>query len=375
MEMSFAKKWFKWSQLVLAMLLVQVIATGMQLLSRVILVNGTFIFSLMAYRHIVASIVVAPFAFYFEGKCDKKFGWTVWLWLFLNALTGITCAMGMYYYGLRDTSATYSTNFLNMIPIVTFALSIIMRMEKLRLGTRAGKIKTFGAMLCVGGALTTGLYRGKEFYLGHHIHHVTKKASHPHMLRGTLMLVGSCISYSTWFITQVKLLKVFPFKYWATMLTCIIASIQSVIIGVCLDRHEASWKLQSHLELITIVYSGALATAATFCLLSWGISKQGPTYPPMFNPLTLIFVAISEALVLGEAIRVGTLIGMVLIITGLYSFLWGKKKEKKSLAPPNGGGQEAGGSQLTAIVVPSPSTPHDEITGVEEALPKRRVMV
>lgn len=51
---------------------------------------------------------------------------------------------------------------------------------------------------------------------------------------------------------------------------------------------------------------GALATAATFCLLSWAITIKGPTYPPMFNPLALIFVATSEAIILDEPLRVGT---------------------------------------------------------------------
>lgn len=66
MDMGFVKKWFKWSQIVLAMLMVQMFATGLQLLSRVILGQGTFIFALMAYRHVVAALCVAPLAFFFE---------------------------------------------------------------------------------------------------------------------------------------------------------------------------------------------------------------------------------------------------------------------------------------------------------------------
>ncbi|TKY73995.1 WAT1-related protein [Spatholobus suberectus] len=66
--MKIVKEWFKGSQAVLSMFLVQVFATGMQILSRVILVEGTFIFALIAYRHVVAAICVAPFAFYFERQ-------------------------------------------------------------------------------------------------------------------------------------------------------------------------------------------------------------------------------------------------------------------------------------------------------------------
>ncbi|KAI9110812.1 hypothetical protein K1719_018250 [Acacia pycnantha] len=37
-----------------------------QLLSRVILTKGTFTFAYITYRYIVATLCVAPFAFYFE---------------------------------------------------------------------------------------------------------------------------------------------------------------------------------------------------------------------------------------------------------------------------------------------------------------------
>ncbi|KAE9596010.1 hypothetical protein Lalb_Chr17g0344771 [Lupinus albus] len=82
------KVWFRCSQAVLSMLLVQLFATGMQLLSRVILVQGTFIFALIAYRHILAALCVSPFALYFERGSAKKFNWSVWFWIFISALVG-----------------------------------------------------------------------------------------------------------------------------------------------------------------------------------------------------------------------------------------------------------------------------------------------
>ncbi|KAB2054472.1 hypothetical protein ES319_A12G256400v1 [Gossypium barbadense] len=358
------KKWLSWSQMVTSMLLVQLFATGQQLLSKVILNQGTFIFSFMAYRHLVAALCVAPFAFFLERVDSKKMAWSTWLWLFINALTGITMAMGLFYYGLRNTTATYSTNFLNIIPIVTFVFSIFLRMEKLGLGSKAGKIKTVGAIICVGGALTTSLYKGKAFYLthDHHPHYhspavaATMAVSSPHWTRGTFMLVGSCLCYATWYILQVKLLEVFPSRYRATLITCIMASVQSTAIGLCLDRSKAAWRIEWNLQLVTIVYSGALSTAATFCLLTWSIAKQGPTYAPMFNPLSLIFVAISEALLLGEQMRLGIVLGTVMIIVGLYSFLWGRRKETKLLgqALTAKADLESGEMQLKSFVTPSP---------------------
>ncbi|CAH9136872.1 unnamed protein product [Cuscuta epithymum] len=131
-------------------------------------------------------------------------------------------------------------------------------------------------------------------------------------------------------IAQAWLLKEerFPYKYSATTISCIMATLQCMLIGLYIDRRTASWKLGLNLQLITIFYSGVLATAATFCLIIWAATRKGPTYPLMFNPLSLIVVAIIEAFFFGAPIYLGSLIGMVLIITGLVSFLLGKKMEE-----------------------------------------------
>jgi len=82
------------------------------------------------------------------------------------------------------------------------------RMERVEFGRWTSKVKIVGVTLCVGGALTTSFYKGKEFYIGlssHHIHTTTLHSSKTNMLRGTLFLLGSCFSYTTWFIVQVCL--------------------------------------------------------------------------------------------------------------------------------------------------------------------------
>lgn len=50
----------------MGLLMVQLITTGLQILSRIILNQGSFVFAYMAYRHLVGAFCVAPFAIYFE---------------------------------------------------------------------------------------------------------------------------------------------------------------------------------------------------------------------------------------------------------------------------------------------------------------------
>ncbi|XP_019195072.1 PREDICTED: WAT1-related protein At1g43650-like [Ipomoea nil] len=358
-------------RLLLGMFFVQAVAAGLQLLSKVILGQGTFVYALMTYRHIVATFCVAPFAFFWERESVKKLNLSVVMWLFLVSFTGICMAMGLFYFGLRDTTATYASNFLNLIPIFTFATSIIFRVEKLRLNTKDVKVKLMGAMICLAGALTIALYKGKTFHFSHTNANLQAVAATYHVMkpnwkRGTIFLVCSCLCYGFWLIIQAKLFKKFPYIYSANTIISMIATFQSMVVGLCIDRNKESWKLGWNLQLITILYSGALVTAASFCVLSWAISKTGPTYPSMFNPLSVIMVAITEVIFLGASISIGSLIGMALIITGLYLFLWGKNVEMKNSVKSNMTkslgqliAEEGGGLQATAAaaaVVPSSLT-------------------
>ncbi|KAL1539811.1 WAT1-related protein-like protein isoform X1 [Salvia divinorum] len=356
------------ARVLLGMLVVQVIAAGLQLLSRVILSEGTFIFALITYRNAIAALCVAPFALYFERGALKKINFEAFFWLFMVALTGILMAMALFYYGLRDTSATYATNFLNLIPVLTFIFSTILRIEKLNLHRKGGKIKSVGAILCVAGTLTMALYKGRSFNLCNHNQPKFVIKTHQNHTRGTLLLIGSSISYGFWFILQVKLFKVFPYKYSGTMIICSIASVQATVVGLCVDTNPKSWRLGWNLQLLTILYSGALATGATYALISIAVAKKGPTYPSMFNPLSLIFILIIEAIFFGQDLYVGSLIGMALIIAGLYSFLWGRHNDMKAelLPPPpllllkeiGSGGDvdermESGGLQSSTTIAPT----------------------
>ncbi|KAJ6817283.1 WAT1-related protein-like isoform X1 [Iris pallida] len=318
----------------LSMVLVQTFTTGMLLLSKVVLGRGTFVFAFLAYRHAIGALFVAPFALLFEREMLRKLSWKAAMWIFINALFGILMALSLYYYGLRDTTAAFSSNFLNLIPIVTFIFAVIAGMEMLGLSSRLGKMKVVGGLLCVGGAMTVSLYRGRALHIwptDHrlviHLNFPMEEGTHDHWLRGTLFLLCSCFSYASWFIVQVKLFAVYPSKYCTTMLTCMAGSFQTALVGIIIDRHKHAWSLKWDLQLLTIVYTGVFNTGATFCLISWVIAQRGPTYPTMFNPLSVIFTTVLESLLLGQDITLGSLLGMLMIIGGLYAFLRGKGKE------------------------------------------------
>uniref|UniRef100_A0A0E0L1F4 WAT1-related protein n=1 Tax=Oryza punctata TaxID=4537 RepID=A0A0E0L1F4_ORYPU len=326
------------------MVLVQVFTAVTLLLSELALgAGGARPLVLLVYRNLIGAAAVAPLAFLFERGMMKKMNAVVCGWISINATFGVLLATGMYYYGLRDTNAAYSVNFLNLIPIVTFIIAVILRAEKLAIASWPGRMKLLGTALCVSGTMVVSLFRGQLLHLwpthllllGFHATAAAAAAppsssSSSHAgttISGTLLLCGSCLSYSFWFIVQTKLAKVFPSKYWATVMTCLSGSAQALVAGVLTTGGWSEWKLSWDLRLLTVAYSGVFNTGITFVLISWAITRRGPIYPSMFNSLSLIITTVMDSLLLGTNVYLGSVIGALLIIVGLYAFLWGKGKE------------------------------------------------
>ncbi|KAL6861393.1 hypothetical protein ACP4OV_017093 [Aristida adscensionis] len=362
---------FEAAALPVSMVLVQVFTMVMLVLSKLALNTGMRPFVLLVYRNLIAAAAVAPLAIIFERKMWRKLNLVVWGWISINATFGVVLAMGLYYYGLRATSAAYSVNFLNLIPIVTFAIALLLRAEKLALGKWPDRMKLLGAVTCVGGTMVVSLIKGRLLHLWptHLLRYASASppassaggGAHHSMVAGTLFLCGSCLSYALWFTVQVRLAKAFPSRYWATTLTCAMGSMQSFVVGVFLSHNKAEWKLKWDLQLLTVVYSGVFNTGITFVLISWAISRRGPIYPPMFNSLSLIITTVVDSVLLGTSIYLGSVLGTLLIIVGLYAFLWGKSKELQLATAA----QKQTGEQVAPA--PAPAAPPRQRGGGEMA--------
>lgn len=54
----------------------------------------------------------------------------------------------------------------------------------------------------------------------------------------------------------------------------------------------------------------------------------------MSNPVGLVLTVLCSSAFLGEAVRLGSILGGALLVAGLYSVLWGKSKEQQQLLAP-----------------------------------------
>ncbi|KHN43359.1 Auxin-induced protein 5NG4 [Glycine soja] len=241
----------------------------------------------------------------------------------------------LYFVGLKYSSATIACALTNLLPAFTFILAVLFRQENLGIKKRAGLAKVFGTILCVSGALLLSFYHGKTIGLGQSSIHWryaekmegTSSSGKGNMFLGPLVVILSTLVWAAWFIIQKDISKTFPAPYTSTGLMCFMASFQCIIIAVCVDHTASAWSLHNAMRLSSALYAGIFCTGLAYCLMSWTIERKGPLYVSVFTPLQLVLTAILSWALLREKLYVGTAVGSLLIVLGLYSVLWGKSEE------------------------------------------------
>ena len=246
-------------------------------------------------------------------------------------------AQNLYISGMKLTSATFATATTNLIPAVTFLLALIFRYERLAIRTFSGQAKLAGTFLGVAGAMLLTLYKGADITPWHSRsrHHAADEAEAEatNRVMGSLLCISSCFIYALWLILQAKLSKEYPFHYSSTAIMCVMSTLQSVALALCYDsRDVARWRLGLDVRLLSVVYSGVLASGVMLVVLSWCVKRRGPLFASVFNPLMLLLVAVLSSLLLGERLHLGSALGAVLIVMGLYAVLWGKGRETNKVA-------------------------------------------
>ncbi|PAN42300.1 hypothetical protein PAHAL_8G102800 [Panicum hallii] len=101
-------------------------------------------------------------------------------------------------------------------------------------------------------------YKGKTLHLwGSILHYHSYEQEHAanHHVRGTILLLGSSLTFACWYPIQSMVNKVYPHKYWSSIATCFLGGLQTTLIGIILRRDRNTWKLGWDLQLLTIVYT------------------------------------------------------------------------------------------------------------------------
>ncbi|KAE8696876.1 Ribosomal RNA processing Brix domain protein isoform 1 [Hibiscus syriacus] len=337
-------KWCGQWSFVVAMVAINFALATTNALYKMILDRGTSRIIILVYRQAISTLCLTPIACVRERKGRPKLTASVFCQLFLNALIGTTLAQYFFLLGLEYTSATFSCAFLNTVPAITLVLALPFGLERVNIRSTAGQAKVVGTLVCIGGAMVLTLYKGKTLAgldsrdtNNHIVNYDGTMVSTRKRERwgiGSMFPVACAICWSSWFLLQAMIGKRYPSKYSSTAFLSLFSAFQSAILGLVTERDFDKWILKDKLELITVAFAGIVASGLCYVGMSWCVEHRGPVFTSAFTPLVQIFVATFDFSFLHGKLYLGSIIGSILIIIGLYILLWGRNSEAQEMQQP-----------------------------------------
>ncbi|RLN41796.1 hypothetical protein C2845_PM01G35100 [Panicum miliaceum] len=313
---------------------IQLIYTGMFVVSKAAFNKGMSTYVFIFYRQAAGSLLLLPMAI-LQRKNARPVSSRVLSKLFFCALIGITLGVNLYHVSLRFTSATVASAADSSMPAVTFFLAVLLRMEDVRLRSRSRTAKLTGVALCLAGVLAIAFFTEPSISpVNHHrafaSHPPGSKAAVPTgvWIEWTLLMVVANMCWAVWIVLQAAVLKEYPDKMVVTVAQCLFSTAQSVV-AVVAERDFSKWELPLDVSLLAVLYSGFMVTGVSYYLQAWCIEMRGPMFFAAWTPLCFVFTIFRSSFFLRETVHLGSIVGGILLVGSLYSMLWGKIKESR----------------------------------------------
>ncbi|XP_042500431.1 WAT1-related protein At4g30420-like isoform X1 [Macadamia integrifolia] len=312
----------------MAMLALQFTYAGVALSTKAALDHGLSTRVFVVYRQAIATLVIAPIA-YFHGRGNRvAIGLKSFCMMFIASLFGVTAFQNLYFEGIHLASSSVATAMSNLVPALTFVVAASLGWEKVDIRSIRSMAKVIGTFLCVGGAMSMSFLRGPKLLN-------TKISTEgtillfgsKNWLAGCLLLMCCCFCWTFWMIFQVPMSKQYPDHLSLSAWMCFLGTLQSATLALFLEPDPIAWHLNSNIEFFSVFYTGTVGSALSYFVLSWCISKRGPLFTATFSPMCTVIVAFFACLLLHEELYTGSLFGAITVVAGLYAVLWGKAKD------------------------------------------------
>ncbi|OVA06907.1 Drug/metabolite transporter [Macleaya cordata] len=348
--------WWEDNKPVMAMLGLQFSYAAVALTTRSALLQGMSPRVFVVYRQAIATLVLAPIAYFSQlggNKSRSSLGMRSFSLIFVASLIGyVTINQNIYFEGLYLASSSIASAMGNLVPAITFLIAALVGFEKVNIRSLSTVAKILGTIVCVSGAVCMAFAKGPkllnttEFSQQNSLilHYYSAAAGvgvgvgvgggddqNTTWMMGCLLLFGSCCCWSFWLILQVPMSASCPDHLCLSTWMCFFATIQSAILTFFLEPDPNAWRLHSSFELLCALYSGVVGSALSFFVQAWCISLRGPLFSAMFNPLCTVIVTILACLILHEELYTGSLVGAFAVVAGLYVVLWGKAKDLEKI--------------------------------------------
>ncbi|KAH6809002.1 hypothetical protein C2S51_026785 [Perilla frutescens var. frutescens] len=316
------------------MVLAQIAYTFMYIITEACFNNGMNPSVYVTYRHVVAGLVMLPFAYFMERKTRPKLTKALFLEIFVLSLLGVSLTLNMYFTSLKFTSPTLLACMVNTIASLTFILAVILRLEVANVRSPRGIAKILGTGISLAGVMTMTLYKGPALEkIGDALIHIRGSTTviQENWLKGSLLTVASCITWSVWYIMQAYTLKRYPAQLSLTTWMNFVGAAQSAVFTVIVQHKKVAWTIGLNIDLWSTLYGGVVISGIVTYVQLWCTEAKGPVFVTLFNPLSTLLVAALAYFVLGEKLYIGSIIGGAIVVTGLYLLLWGKEHDQSQM--------------------------------------------
>lgn len=270
--------------------------TGASIVATRFVIGETDPVSLAFLRYLIGALCLAPFAFYLMRGKPRLTG-REWLAVFGLGLLFFGLFPWLFNLSLSYTSAARGALGLATAPLLTLALASVLRSEPFTGVKLVAVIAAFGGVGVAMASGPGGLAGEGRFWVG-----------------DLIMLAAAAIA-AVYAVFAKPLLMRHP----AIVITAM--TMASGVIGLApVAGAEGLFDGAPSFTTggwIALAFLGIGGGAIQFGLWVWAVSRLTPTQGAIFLTLTPITAVLLAALVLGEAIYPGLLVGLGLVIAGI----------------------------------------------------------
>ncbi|KAG6545902.1 hypothetical protein Mapa_012557 [Marchantia paleacea] len=327
-------------------------------LTKAAMSGGVNRFVFAVYRDAIALCLIGPLAYFTEKSLRTIMSLGTFLYICVLGFTGIFLQQTLFLAGLAYTNTAFAAAMQNAIPVFTFMIAVACKLEVIRISKPDGVAKVVGMLAAVLGAFTMCLYKGPILFGQDTSAADEQKSSQDVALPeanawlsslgidywqiGALCLVGNCFCMGVYTNLQIPALRRFPAPVSLSASSIFVGALLLLLTGLATVSQASEWVLTSPGNIVSVCYAGAVASGLNFTLQTWANQRGGPVLVAAYIPLQTVFSAFLGVVILDDPLYLGSVIGAVLILVGLYLVIWGQAlhrlaKERDCLALPFSG--------------------------------------